>query len=321
MLSPMTPAQLRAFASIVRQGSVKGAAAELGLTDSAISMHVAQLRKELGDLLFERTGSGIAFTPGGLRLASRAVEILGLQDQTIAEVGQAAEGRRLLRLATSHLFAEHAAPGLIEQFTQRAQDLEVELSVHLPEEFAGLLATRTVDLAIGPAAAAVPEHVVGRPFLAFDLQVVAAPDHPYAGRQVTRDELRAATWYLGPSAIGIHGAIPATLAALGVPEERQRIFQNEAAALEEARRSEGLSPAVVFAANSDLTAQRIVRITGPGCTSRHVWAAYALTHDSMTATAELMHFLATPRAMQAMLRGSGVPIRRFRPSVYVTLWN
>ena len=52
-------------------------------------MHVGQLRKEFDDLLFTRTSSGLAFTPGGLRLASRAVEILGLQDRTVREVSQA----------------------------------------------------------------------------------------------------------------------------------------------------------------------------------------------------------------------------------------
>lgn len=34
-------------------------------------MHVAALRKELDDPLFTRTGAGLAFTPGGLRLASK----------------------------------------------------------------------------------------------------------------------------------------------------------------------------------------------------------------------------------------------------------
>lgn len=57
-------------------------------------MHVAALRKELDDPLFTRTGAGLAFTPGGLRLASRAVEILGLQQQTAIEVTEAAHGRR-----------------------------------------------------------------------------------------------------------------------------------------------------------------------------------------------------------------------------------
>ena len=45
---------------------------ELGVSDAAVSLHVAQLRKELGDKLFIPTAAGLSFTPGGLRLASRA---------------------------------------------------------------------------------------------------------------------------------------------------------------------------------------------------------------------------------------------------------
>src|ERR1700739_204330 len=112
----VTPAQLRAFSAVVRLGWGRAAAAELGVSDAGVSMHVAQLRKELDDPLFVRTAAGIAFTPGGLRLASRAVEILDLQQQTAIEVTEAAHGRRLLRIAATSAFAEHAAPGLIRPF-------------------------------------------------------------------------------------------------------------------------------------------------------------------------------------------------------------
>src|SRR4051795_7097926 len=141
----MTPTQLRAFATVVRLGSVKAAAADLKVTEAAVSLHVGQLRKELGDQLFNRTGSGLAFTPGGLRLASRAVELLGLQDRTVLEVREAGVGRRMLRLATTSLFAEYAAPGLIGLFADRAHDLDVELSVQHARDFETLLLTRTVD--------------------------------------------------------------------------------------------------------------------------------------------------------------------------------
>ena len=72
----MTPTQLRAFAAVVRLGSVKQAAADLDVSEAAVSLHVGHLRRELGDKLFVRTSSGLAFTPGGLRLASRAAEML-----------------------------------------------------------------------------------------------------------------------------------------------------------------------------------------------------------------------------------------------------
>ena len=82
----MTPTQLRAFATVVQCGSVKAAAEVLEVSEAAVSLHVAHLRRELGDPLFVRASTGLAFTPGGLRLANRAVEILGLQDRTVREV-------------------------------------------------------------------------------------------------------------------------------------------------------------------------------------------------------------------------------------------
>lgn len=81
----MTPTQLRADSAAARRGSIKLSCADLRISDAAVSLHVASLRKELGDQLFVRTSSGLAFTPGGLRLATHAVEMLGLADRPIQE--------------------------------------------------------------------------------------------------------------------------------------------------------------------------------------------------------------------------------------------
>src|SRR5215468_3258122 len=179
----VTPTQLRAFAAVVRLGSVKKAAADLAVTEAAVSLHMGQLRRELGDKLFVRTSSGLAFTPGGLRLASRAAEMLSLQDRTIIEVRQAGGGRRLLRVATSALFAEHAAPGLIELFADRANDLDVELSSRNPRDFESLLLTRTVDAAIGPRPSKLDASIACTQFLNYHVVTVAASDHPLANHQ------------------------------------------------------------------------------------------------------------------------------------------
>lgn len=238
----MTPAQLRAYSAVVRLGSVRAAAAELGLSDAGVSMHVAALRKELDDPLFTRTGAGLAFTPGGLRLASRAVEILGLQQQTAIEVTEAAHGRRLLRIAASSAFAEHAAPGLIELFSSRADDLSVELSVHPTSRFRELICSRAVDIAIGPAS----ESSIGsdgsiflRPFLKYQIITVVAPNSPLAAGIPMPALLRHQQWMLGPSAGSVDGEIATMLRGLAIPESQQRIFQSDAAALEEVMRVGG----------------------------------------------------------------------------------
>ena len=48
--------------------------------------------------------------------------------------------------------------------------------------------------------------------------------------------------------------------------------------------------------------------------------ALPATHQT-PAAAELLRFITTPRATQAMVRGAGVHLGRFRPAVHVTLWS
>ncbi|HYO38996.1 MAG TPA: LysR family transcriptional regulator [Nocardioidaceae bacterium] len=318
----MTPTQLRAFACVARWGSVKAAADELGVSESAVSMHVGQLRRELDDKLFTRTASGLAFTPGGLRLASRAVDILGLQDRTVREVSQAASGRRLLRMAASSMFAEHAAPGLIALFAGRADDLDVELSVRRSAQLPALLVARTVDVAIGPAPGRLPAGLVSTPLLGYEVVAVCDPQHRMAEGPVTSRQVREETWLLGPSAADDGSVVPDMLRALGIPESQQRIFQSDAASLEEAKRGTGIALAVRFSVAADLAARRLAAVEGPGLQARGQWAALALPeHSQPSAAAELMRFVTTPRATQAMVHGGGVTAGRFKPSVHVTLWS
>jgi DNA-binding transcriptional LysR family regulator len=318
----VTPTQLRAFAAVVRLGSVKQAAADLDVTEAAVSLHVGQLRKELGDKLFVRTSSGLAFTPGGLRLASRAAEMLSLQDRTIIEVRQAGGGRRLLRVATSPLFAEHAAPGLIELFAERANDLDVELSNHDPRLFESLLRTRTVDAAIGPRPTRLDPTITCTHFLNFQVVAVAAPDHPLTRLPPGVGVLREQTWLLGPAAAYDAGVIPDMLRRIGVPEDHQRIFQSQVAAVEEAKRGRGVALAVSFAVSQDLAHGDLKRVSAPALQGQGAWSILTLTaHQAPPVAAELTRFVTTPRATQAMLRGSGVTVGRFKPSIHVTLWS
>ncbi|MEE6166528.1 MULTISPECIES: LysR family transcriptional regulator [unclassified Mycolicibacterium] len=318
----MTPAQLRAFSAVVRLGSVRAAAEELGVSDAGVSMHVAQLRKELDDPLFTRTAAGLAFTPGGLRLASRAIEILGLQQQTAIEVTEAAHGRRLLRIAASSAFAEHAAPGLIELFSSRADDLSVELSVHPTGQFAHLITSRAVDIALGPAPDSNGQELVVRPFLKYQIITVTAPDSPLAGRTPTPGLLQEQHWLLGPSGGSVDGEIASMLRSLAIPEARQRIFQSDAAALDEVQRVGGLTPTIGFAVAKDLTSGRLVHVKGPGLQISGEWSASTLpTAARQPTVSELVRFITTPRCTQAMIRGTGVGVARFRPKVHVTLWS
>jgi DNA-binding transcriptional LysR family regulator len=318
----MTPTQLRTFAAIARHGSSRAAARELGVSEAAVSGHVAALRKELGDELFHRSATGSSFTPGGLRLAARAVEMLGLQDRTVDEIRAAREGHRTLRVAVSSLFGEIAAPGLVELFTSRADDLQVEVSEWSPAEFARLLTARAVDVAIGPDAPVTADDIRAKQFLRYQLVVVVGAHHPIAGRKLRPASMAEQTWLLGPSAVDPTSSASRMVRHFHVAEHHQRIFPNHAAALTEARSGSGVALCPAHVAATELADGRLVRVEVAGAMVDGVWATFCLrNHLASPLANEIVRFVSTPRAIQAMLRGSGANIARFKPRVHVTLWS
>lgn len=82
---------LRAFVTAGRHGNFTRAAAALGITQSAVSRHVATLEAFSDCRLFIRRGSTIAFTAAGLQLyeaVKDAVSTIELTMQLLAQRGQ-----------------------------------------------------------------------------------------------------------------------------------------------------------------------------------------------------------------------------------------
>jgi DNA-binding transcriptional LysR family regulator len=93
---------LHYFEAVARHGSVKGAAEELGVSQSAVSHQLRDLTGALGEQLFIRAGRGIALTDTGRRLAEKlATAFSGLQSSLDDIIGS---GRPSLRLAVCSSF-------------------------------------------------------------------------------------------------------------------------------------------------------------------------------------------------------------------------
>jgi LysR family glycine cleavage system transcriptional activator len=98
-------AQLRAFEAAARHLSFKAAAAELGVTPTAISHQVRQLEVLCGQPLFRRRPRPLALTPHGARLFPVLKD--GLDSFAAAMAGAAGEIEAALplRLTTTNAFA------------------------------------------------------------------------------------------------------------------------------------------------------------------------------------------------------------------------
>ncbi len=319
----MTLGQLQTFAAIARHGSLTAAARELGVSVPAVSAALATLRRELGDELVSRTPTGVALTTGGSRLAAAAAELLGIAENARRAVREAHDGSAVLRVAATHEIAEYVAGPLVEVFTRTRPSLEVSVTAAAGAAFAGLLRDRRADIALGPPVHGDPG-IESVAFLRARSIVVAAPSHALAAT-ATLDlaGLRRARWLSGPSHTDRSTALAQLVLGARVEPEDVDAFPSQAAALAAAASGRGVAPALVHTVAEELRRGALVRLDVPGTPREQLWHASTLGPGlSPPVAAMLRRFITTPEATHAILsRSGGSSARRFRPPVYITIWN
>lgn len=77
---------LRYFLTVAREQSFTRAAEQLHVTQPTLSRQMAAFEEELGISLFRRNGKKITLTDDGILLKRRALEILDLEERTMAEL-------------------------------------------------------------------------------------------------------------------------------------------------------------------------------------------------------------------------------------------
>ena len=152
---------LIAFLEVVATGSTHAAAAQVPLTQSAISQSIARLEDRFGAQLFERHGGGMTPTQAGKALASRvqrAMQHLRAGEQALEAAG--ANKAALLRHATSSQLLAVIAVAAARSFTGAALRLGVsEPTIHRAarqlEHVVGLPLLRATPTGVEPTAHAI----------------------------------------------------------------------------------------------------------------------------------------------------------------------
>jgi LysR family transcriptional regulator, low CO2-responsive transcriptional regulator len=320
----MTLAQLQSFVLVARHGSVKAAAAELEVTEPAVSVAVGALRKELGDDLFVREGRGIALTPGGRRLAALASEILGLAEQARRSVQDSPGATRRVQVVATSLVAEHVGP-LIEAFTARDEGLEVAVEAVPGAEFGDLLEHRRADIALGPhPGPELSSRIASAPFLRCRLIIAAAPGHPLAGaRGIAPAALASERWLVGHPDLDPTTTTGLFLARNGVEPREIATYSSQAAAIAAAAAGEGIVLTLAHSVVEEVRRRALVRLDVRGTPAVELWHASTLgLGRALPAALALQRFATTSDATQAISSGrAGAVSTRVRPKVHVTLWR
>ncbi len=119
---------LQYFDAVARYQSVKRAAEELGVSQSAVSHQLRELTEVLGEQLIVRTGRGISLTPTGRRLAKRlATAFSGLQSSLDDIIGS---DRTSLRLAVCSSFGPGWLVPRLASFYAAHPDIDLQLRLY-----------------------------------------------------------------------------------------------------------------------------------------------------------------------------------------------
>lgn len=175
----LTLRQLQVFAAVAEHASFSKAAAELHLTQPAVSIQVKHLEESIGLPLFERIGKKLFLTEAGseLRFYSQSIaQQLDDAREVFAQLKDASRGHLRVAVATTaNSFASH----LLAAFSRLYPNAVLSLDVTNRTSLIRQLRNNETDMVIMGKPPAELE-LVGEPFMDNPLVVIASPDHPLA---------------------------------------------------------------------------------------------------------------------------------------------
>jgi DNA-binding transcriptional LysR family regulator len=211
---------LLVFEAMFRHGSVTRAAAQIGLTQSAMSSALGRLRKQFGDPLFVNTRSGMLPTPRALELAPPLTEALAMVRGAMGsrEAFEPRSSTRSMRVYMTDVGEMVLLPALMRHLHAHSPAMRLETAQLPAAELAVRLETGDIDLAVGYLPQ-LPDKIRRARLFEEHYVCMTRPDHPLGRRApLTIKEFLAARHVLIASMGSGHQALERTLAERGVQD-------------------------------------------------------------------------------------------------------
>lgn len=222
LLNRLRMRQIALLLAIDEQRTLRGAAAQLGMSQPAATKMLHELENALGLRLFERVGRGLQLNGAGERVLDYCQSLRGSMEalnRELVELRQGSAGR----LAVGSIMA--ASPGRLTHallcIKQQSPLLSIEVAVDTSDRLLGQLREGVLEVVIGRMA---DEHQGEYLFRAIDdeaLAVVVSTEHPLAHkRQVKLDALQGYGWVMQPPGSPMRSLIDQEFRAQGLPMPR-----------------------------------------------------------------------------------------------------
>ncbi len=182
----ITLRQLRAFIAVAELGQFNIAARNLHLTQSAVSILIRDLEREIGARLFDRHTRMVSLTLVGQEFLPQARKILKDLELAVGDVRDNASLKRgQVTIAAAIVLAATVVPPIIARFLKKYPEISVNIRDMPEEQITPALKRHEVDIAVGTLSEEDPE-IAATPLLRDKLMLVCREDHRFAKRKSVR---------------------------------------------------------------------------------------------------------------------------------------
>jgi DNA-binding transcriptional LysR family regulator len=171
------------FYEVARHGGFTAAAAELMISQSALSIQIKSFEESLGATLFDRTRGGVELTDTGQMAYQVAERVFQDVEQLLADVRES--GRRFtgaVSVGTVNSIGIYVLPRVLGAFRDAYPEVEVRVDFKPVEGVIRQVESGRVDFAIIPWNRKYGD-LLGIPLQPVKMFLVAPPDHPLASRE------------------------------------------------------------------------------------------------------------------------------------------
>mgnify|MGYP000393937090 FL=1 len=126
--------QLQTFVQAAKLQSFSRAASQLGYSQSAVTVQIRMLEKELGTRLFDRMGKQVELTAQGRKFLEHANTILYEVDRTRLSMHEDEELKNPLHIGTIESLCTAKFPSIVSRFRERYPQVKFQITVGTPEE-------------------------------------------------------------------------------------------------------------------------------------------------------------------------------------------